>query len=304
MFDFRKKKKNNIVAEYGLIRRNSEKCGLFSYFITAMGGINYCIENNLKPVVDMNYGNNMYKIKDEDNSWEFFFEQPYPLQLKDIDDYDTAMIVKCEEIDKRPKLDMDFFTNEIAVDYWRKFTRKYIHLSQTAKLYYKIFEKEYLPEEIRRQTIGVLARGTDYTNLKPLGHPVQPTFEELRDKTIELMDRNACQYIFLVTEDLAMQSRFEEQFEKQIIIPKTKRFSDTGSKYLAEIKVVDEELLKNAYDYLSSIILLSKCKCLVAGRTSGTVGAYIFSEGFDEVYLFNKGKYGMDDEESYYKGSK
>lgn len=299
MFGFKKKKKDNRVIEYGLIQRDAKNCGLFSYFITAIGGINYCLENDIKPIVDMNFGTNMYKMKEEDNPWEFFFEQPCGIRLNDIKKYEAVVTIECEKIDKRPKLDMDFLTNTVAVEYWRRFVKKYIRLSKTAKMYYEKFEKKYMAEEVRRNTIGVLARGTDYTSLRPFGHPVQPTFEELRDKTIELMDRNSCQYIFLVTEDLDMQRKFEKHFKDHLIIPHTKKFSDTGNKYLAEMHYEENECIENAYDYLASILILSKCKCLVAGRTSGTVGAYIFSEGFDEEYLFNKGKYGVDDEKSY-----
>jgi hypothetical protein len=62
--------------------------------------------------------------------------------------------------------------------------------------------------------------------------------------------------------------------------------------------VSDGDIINNALDYLSCILLLSKCGYLVAGRTSGTVGAYIFSSGYKDEFLFNLGLYGYDDAES------
>ena len=55
-------------------------------------------------------------------------------------------------------------------------------------------------------------------------------------------------------------------------------------------------------DYLMAIYLLSKCRALVAGRTSGSVAAMIISEGYEDIYFWNRGRYG-DNMEEYYKYS-
>ena len=296
---YNKAKKPDKVKEYGVIRRDAPNVGLFSFFITILGGINYCVENNLKPVIDMNYGTNMYQVNKDENPWEYFFKQPDDLNLKKILAEKDYEVIDCMKLDKRPDLSMDFFTNEVAVKYWRELARKYVNLSDDMKRYFAEFEEEYLNPELQKKAVGVLARGTDYVALKPARHPVQPSFEELKRKVDEMLERNKCDFIFLATEDESVQDSFRQAYKEQVIIPDVKRYRDTGSKYLAELKYNDKNIIEDTRAYIASIYLLSKCKCLVAGRTSGTVGAYVLSNGYSEAYLFNQGKYGVDDRDAF-----
>jgi hypothetical protein len=55
-------KKGNIYdnnkPKYFIVRRRDANCGLFSYFITMLGGIKYAVDHGYLPVVDMkNYPN-------------------------------------------------------------------------------------------------------------------------------------------------------------------------------------------------------------------------------------------------------
>ena len=52
------------------------------------------------------------------------------------------------------------------------------------------------------------------------------------------------------------------------------------------------DLFERDKRYLFAINILSKCKMLVAGRTSGTVATMVMSEGFKEIYLWDRGRYG------------
>ena len=51
-------------------------------------------------------------------------------------------------------------------------------------------------------TVGVYLRGTDYIDLKPSGHPVQPTVEQAMLVIDEYTRKYNVDSIFLVTEDV------------------------------------------------------------------------------------------------------
>ena len=43
--------------------------------------------------------------------------------------------------------------------------------------------------------------------------------------------------------------------------------------------------------YLINIIILSKCLDIISARTSGSIGAFIFSEGFRNIKVYFLGEY-------------
>lgn len=290
-------KQDECTPKYGLIRRSDEKCGLGSYIITIAGGIYYCLEHNLIPIVDLKNGNNMYKESLDDNAWEHFFKQPYGMCLEDIDDYKSCSIIDAGEMSCRPKLTMDFLTNENGIAFWRDFVKKYIVLSGEAKEVVDKYLEEYLPGDTRDKTIGVLARGTDYLSLQPLGHPVQPSITELIREINKVSEKTGYKRIFLATEDKSISDALCEEYGENVILPNSERFCISEKAYLADV-LSDRTNVKMGQDYLASLIVLANCRCLVAGRTSGTVVAKLFSNGFEEEVLFNLGMYKIDDKES------
>lgn len=294
MFRFRKK----IEKKYGVIQRKEEKCGFFSYFITFLGGINYCIENSLIPVIDMASYTNIFQEENINaNSWELFFEQPMGVRIEDIEDFREVQYVDCNSIlaTKRPNLTMDFMTNEKNIEYWNVICKKYIRLNAETQRHVTKFLDEYLPSEIRDETVGVLCRGTDYTNLRPYGHPVQPDINDVIDKIQEYLDKYNCKYVFVATEDEELCEKLNNVFGDRAIIPNVSRYKNTNNAYLKEIQEEQGNVIMNTRDYLASIVALSKCKILVSGRTSGSIGALVLAEGYQDVFIWNLGKYGIDD---------
>ncbi len=56
-------------------------------------------------------------------------------------------------------------------------------------------------------------------------------------------------------------------------------------------------MYQNNLDYLSALYQLSKLKCFLAGNCTGTIGVLILTEGFDYQYIYNTGRYGIDDKD-------
>lgn len=291
------KKKQLKQVKYGLIQRQSETCGFFSYFITFVGGVQECLDRGLIPVIDMQNYPSMYQKKGE-NVWDIYYKQPRGICVDEVGDEYT--IIDCNNIlpEKRPNLSMDFLTNEYAVTYWREICKKYFSLSEFAKNYIKNFESLYLNDEKCKVTLGVLCRGTDYVAVKPYSHPVQPPMKEVILKVQDALRETGCKYIYLATEDQEIYEQFIAHFGECVIAPQVKRFADTGEQYLANIQ---KETPTDVLEYIASIYMLAKCNSLIAGRTSGSVAAYILSAGYSYTYFWNLGRYGVDDEIFYEK---
>ena len=292
---------SGVFAKYGIIKRTANNVGLFSYFITFLGGIQVCIEKNLTPVIDMYTYDNIYHKKNKKvNSWELFFEQPGNVRLEEIKDIEReTKVIDCDDIplERRPNLTMDFITNDKRVEYWRKFCKKYIRINESTKCYVRECFNTYFSENQENQTVGVLCRGTDYVNIKPYMHAIQPDIDEMIKKVRTVMKIYGCKFVFLATEDAEIFSKFSSEFSSVLITQRILRYSNTGKKVLGEIEreAGREDTEKKGLDYLSSIYMLSRCKCLVAGRTSGSIGALLLSEGYEYSYIWNLGLYGVDD---------
>lgn len=278
-------------AKYCVLQRKADECGLFSYFIILLGGLDYCKRNNRIPIIDMLSYGNMYQDGQKINSWELFFEQPVGVGLEKAH---VAEYVDCNKISTHPVMSMDFLTNDKKLEYWRRLCREYIRLNHTVEQYVTHCMEEYMPNGREKETVGVLCRGSDYTNLKPYGHPIQPNSKMVISKIKQFLKKENCNYIYLATEDSAIYEELSREFGECLIAPNVSRYTDTGNQYLAEIVRKERKGYENGKEYLASIYILAKCRYLVAGRTSGSVAALLLTEGFEETYLWNLGYYGID----------
>ncbi|MBQ7153963.1 MAG: hypothetical protein IJR85_00185 [Synergistaceae bacterium] len=274
-----------------IIRREAGNVGLFSYFITILGGIAYAEQNGYIPVVDMKHYPNAYLYESEYglvNSWEYFFEQPDGLSLEEALSCRKYILGKDTALFLRPAQTAKFFLNQDGkLDYWRKICRKYIRFTPPVL--------EHLQRLLRKtqgkKILGVLVRGTDYTSLKPKHHPVQPTAEQAVAKTQEVLEGGDFEAVYLATEDKRILAKFQEAFGEKLILPESRCFDyDYDSpEYLC--KYMNNDKYSLGLDYLVSMLFLSKCKGFITSLTSGSTGVMCLSEGFDYLYVFDLGVY-------------
>ena len=81
-----KLKRDIVDSKYLVIKRESKNAplGLFGYYITNLGWIEYALRKNMIPVIDMqNYQNSFHSTEEVGyvNAWEYFFEQPGGVEL-------------------------------------------------------------------------------------------------------------------------------------------------------------------------------------------------------------------------------
>lgn len=282
---------------YLIIKRSDQGIGLGSYILTNLGQMHYAFKNGMTPVIDMQSYLNSYLESNEVgkcNAWEFYFKQPAGIGLSQISLRD------CETIDGAPVFlpydSMDFLTNDNLVKYWQAFTKENLKLTDEMNIHINKTMNELFVQS-NNNILGVLCRGTDYINTKPYGHPVQPSVYEVIAKAEEVIKTQGCSKVFLATEDASILNVFKECFKEKLIFTNAMRYGETQGKRLTAIRFNRErDKYFKGLEYLESIVLLSRCQCMIAGRTNGSLLALLMSEGYRYMYMWNKGRYGIDDD--------
>ena len=154
-------------------------------------------------------------------------------------------------------------------------------------------QRLFTPED---RIVGVKCRGTDYLRAKPAGHPRQPSVDEIIYKTEEVMRDKQCNKIFLATEDETIYAAFTAHFKDAVVTNKTEYVHyEKGPIGQVVYREDTKEKYLEGLEYLSQIIILSRCNCFVAGLTSGTVGAMLLTKGYEYSYIFDLGLYRTDE---------
>ena len=300
-FERHYQKENLGKSKYLMIKRDcgSSPLGLFAYFITNVAWIEYALRKNYIPVIDMQNFQNVYHKEGEVgkvNTYDYFFKQPAGIGVEEALASGKARYVWKDIPDFHPNESLDFFLTQEIVDYYREIVKKYVVFQDDVKERLEKVRKEILGEEGEKRILGVLARGTDYTSLKPYFHPVQPALEELIDKIDSYKEKYHCQKVYVATEDENILQQLSRKYGEDLLYYNQKRVQATDTFLNYNKEFVGVEPKKNGLDYLTSIYLLSKCNGLIAGRTSGTVGTMLLADNYEFFHIFSKGRYGVEEE--------
>lgn len=173
--------------------------GTRSYGIDGFKRNVICRKNGYIPVVDMKTLETQY-IEDGEygntNVYTKFFEQP---DIYDIDDIKNA--------------------KHVAVMYYtRYYSKKEENNMFIPKMKLELYKKycEFKKKFNNKKVLGVLFRGTDYANLKPYGHSIQPDLNTILQKVKEkVLEWGGFDLIYLCTEVQEACECFENEFGKE-----------------------------------------------------------------------------------------
>ncbi|MCQ2522534.1 MAG: hypothetical protein MJ105_09180 [Lachnospiraceae bacterium] len=278
-----------------IIKRNDEIPGLASHIITNIGQVVSALSQGKVPVIDTRNCKNSFTAlsqAENRNIWEKYFIQPCKLSLDEVEEH--MHISYAEGIPGfYPSYKMDDLDNPILMQFWRNAASKYLRFSDYMESKLAVV-KDALDWEHKR-VLGVICRGTDYTELKPYNHPVQPNPVMVIEDAKQLMEQYKCDYCYLATEDEKIYKQFQDAFGERLLFTQRFLYKDVKgtvlNKYNEQNAIDSGE--KNE-EYLISLKLLAECCCFIGGRTSGSVVAAILSKGFDFFYLYDEGRYGID----------
>ena len=259
-------------------------------------------QNNLIPIVDMKHYRNQYFKKNrtfKDNAWEYFFTQPNKYSLDHIKEDDNVIIGNFSD-SKEVKLffDTDWIPKkpkeeDIKKRKEKENLREFLNFSETTNDYIKKTHKEIIGD--KENILGILIRGTDYTERRTYKENIQPTIKEVIKKIKEYQKKYPeIEYIYLATEDANIYEKMKKEFGDILLDNKQKRYSyKKNDPFLLEVKTDRED--NNYYlalEYLSSLYILSKCKYFIGGRNNGTRFAYILQKNWKDFYIWELGRYG------------
>lgn len=295
-------KENLLNSKYLIIKRDCENSGLglFAYYVTMLARIEYALRNQMIPVIDMKNYANTFHAKGEVgkvNTWELFFEQPCNIGLEDALKSGKSRYVWDDIPNYHPNDSLDFLYNDAIVAYYHVIAEKYIRFQPDILQTLKRKEREILGEQDKRgRILGVLARGTDYTGLKPYYNPIQPNLKQLTKVIDDFCTRYACEKIFVATEDSEILEQLIKSYGSRLLYTDQKRVSKVTTYLYENQEFTNRDPFERGIEYLTSIYLLSKCNGIIAGRTSGTVGTCIMADNYEFRYIFSLGRYGIEDE--------
>lgn len=279
---------NNEINNSILKIYRDEYAGLFSYVEICMRYIAYASKNNMTPMVDMTGCINPY-LEEKDwntkNWWELYFEQPAHFNIGL-----HPTIINCVDVDLHGEVPHSRYAVMLKKSrwYWGRIYAEYFRLNTQSSMY---FQKEYeeLFQNGKLRVLGVLIRGTDYRNA--LGHPVQPSYEQI-EKYVKKYEKKY-EKIYVASDEYHNVERLKKKYGNKVIVNKRVYFDkvDMSGKSINEVGFdrKDDKYLKGI-EYLSSIMLLSKCGGLVAGICGGSVAAVYLNNGrYEDLKLFYLG---------------
>lgn len=232
-----------------------------------------------------------------ENLWEQFFLQPFEGGFGG--GREPWEEISCS---KRVAFHPNFLSVRDAEEreIWSGLYRDFLRLNPETENYVEAEYRELFPKGI--PVLGVLCRGTDYTGTKPKNHPIQPETEEVIEKVKETLDTDWEKEnefrIYLACDERRVEEKFREAFPGKILVNK-RVYYDEFYRPGEEVKVIGDIHLNRERDdyrrgleYLSSLILLSRCRSLIAGNCGGSNAAIYWNGGKYEMwYLFDKGFY-------------
>lgn len=263
----------------------------------------YAVKCGYIPIVDLKHHNNQY-FKDnreyKDNVWEYYFKQPFNFGLGDIKDEDEVIIsselIFCPLADRFEEAPLSF-PKYIMEDFKTKKIKnelsEFLIFNDETKLYLEKKANETFNGA--NDVLGVLLRGTDYTKRQTYEEFIQPETKKVIKDIKKLLAEGKFKKVYLATEDKFIYEEFKKEFGELLIENRQYMYSTNydSEKYLSEIKVDRKNHNYNlALEYLASLYILSKCKGFLGGMAGGTRIAYLLSENWQYLKIYDLGQYG------------
>ena len=277
-----------------IIRRNDRGAGIFAHFAVNVGLMRLAIDHGIVPYVDMRFADNAFTrgLPIPFNPWECFFDQVPGCDLDGLLRAKAVHLVSEELKSFRwPKCDPNFAKegSPELLD-WRQFVHEHLHVNRDMAAFAEERRKTLFGAE--DNVLGCLIRGTDYTRMKPKWHPVQPDPETVIRDAKAICAERKLNRVFLATEDAAVVELFRRAFGDSLILNQTELPKYKSGYLMSSGAISDgEQVMRISRQYMTSILLLARCRCLLAGCASGTIGAMLLSDGYEWSRVYDLGTY-------------
>ena len=259
--------------------------GLFALRSQAIAYARYIKAKGFIPVFNIQniHGSlSIYQDYRGDEIWNKFFTQP--------EEYTIDNLINSKNVYFTPECYNPTVISHIMSVYNSSINLSWINglYSMNLKNYIEERKDQFLPYP--NETLGVLARGTDFVNAHLDNHPTHVSKEVLRDKIEQALKKWNLKYIYLATEDESYLKYFKKEFGDIVYSTDQQRFTTKENEMLAEMhrkrKIKGKGFTLGA-EYILSILLLSECNSLLAsGSCSGVSAAINMNTGiYKNIYV-------------------
>ena len=244
--------------------------------------MSYSIVKGYLPHIDLK------NRKDGWINWETFFEQPFNTQKGDVTivcdstDYVLSGNFRTVYQPRTLRLLCDLFKHLVRLN---QETKEYIN-----KDYTSIINPDM-------KVLGVCCRGTDYLKLRPAYHPIQPDIKDIILEAQKLIGEYGFSHIYLATEEEDYDILFRKIFGDMVITNKRhyigQKFHSQGLSWCHQVNLgIKNESYIKGLEYLSSMVILSRCKGLIGGNCGGSKLALMLSNlDYEYWHLWDLGLY-------------
>lgn len=292
-FDERKQRKHygseDPEKTYYVIRSRGRQEGLLSTYYYVMNEMKYAVDKGYVPVVDFSTDLCQYHIDalidGTNNAWEYYFKQP--LKLKEA------------KLNQKKNVVLNGWTfGKISRDHvddeWkRKFFDEMCPIkANVQELADEKYQKLFATYDMGGGGIlGVFLRGTDYVSLRPKGHHVQPTVEQLCDKIDDFLKLHVIKKIYVVTEDYEIYLQIQNRYGSMVFSADDNFVKEYNQKDYLESSLEGDAYTRGR-DYLVRLILLGRCDYLISSLASGSEFVLDYKKDeYKDRYLFDLGLY-------------
>lgn len=248
----------------------------------------YSMYKGCVPVIRIN------QDKPQDNKWDWYFLQPSEVMHTDIAAFER---IPCDvrNLDLRPTMQMVHAPKKNwKYQFFKLLFRKFVCLNEKTSAY---IQNEIHTIGDPSRMLGVLMRGTDYVKLRPKGHPVQPEPEEIVSEAAKRFNKGAYTATYVATEEKRLFDMVASAVGSENVRENKRKYYDaiyhqSGEDLIGKVRFDREnDNYWKGLEYLSSMIILSKCRTLVAGNCGGTLFAMLMSDNYTDPHIFNYGIY-------------
>ena len=259
-------------------------CALVNHIVALMV---YCLFKGYIPKIGIN--------EDKDESvwrWEWLFTQP---SSRLICDSPQTKHVSCNRAIAPYRASLkDVYSKGRLYRGWSTLYRALLVLSPEAQSYHS--HDRYNASFSAGPTIGILLRGTDYLKMKPSGHPIPPSPEDVGRVVVGLLRETNYQNIYVATEDKSLLDRFSAFVPNDKIRTNERlyfddlyyRTVDNDGVSAVSFKIENENYARSI-QYFSSLLFLIEADEFVGANCFG--GMFVSFMRHEHSYLFNLGFY-------------
>ncbi|MDR3347845.1 MAG: hypothetical protein LBN32_04450 [Helicobacteraceae bacterium] len=239
--------------------------------------------------------NQDFPINGTTNAWEYYFKQPLDYTLDEVYNSQNVIVGSGQYFYANvPYSEVTFWKNERNISKLANVISENIRFNDTTMNYCKEQYNAIIGD--KSNVLCVSARSPKY-GTSMLGHPLQPTSDELFTKVKEYFERWNMEWIFLSTDCADYINMFKEHFKDKILhidFSKKMFFDINTYAYINDIgesrQPREVSTYQNTISYISQIWIASKCDSIVCSIANGSAAALEFNNNrYKHKYIFDFG---------------